>query len=179
MAGGYATPNSDTIDVLLERFTTLEGRVRELERPTGTQVAESVKELEAQLANQVLPQVGASSNYSFTVTGSFATITSFNLVVPAGYTRAAITAAGAISVGSTANDRFDLRTVVAGIAGPFTIGFNYAAAGEVSFSAFGSYTLSGLTPGSNILVELQSKHTTGTISGLLSSSITAMALFQK
>jgi len=47
MAGGYFTPPKDDLDVLRQVLQSLKDRVAELERPTGTQTAEAVKQLRA------------------------------------------------------------------------------------------------------------------------------------
>lgn len=45
MAGGYDTTPTDPLDLLRLRFIELRDKVRELERPTGTQLYKSVEEL--------------------------------------------------------------------------------------------------------------------------------------
>lgn len=45
MAGGYVTPDGDAVDQLVRELGDLRSRVRELEKPTGTQSASTVKYL--------------------------------------------------------------------------------------------------------------------------------------
>ncbi len=95
-----------------QRFSELEREIRELQRPTGTQIAETV-------ANQVTPVVGNSSTSGFTLTTSEQTLISFNLAVPDGFTRAAVTVFGsATGMILAAGDRMFLRCRIGGIVGP-------------------------------------------------------------
>ena len=72
MAGGYETPTIGQFDKLLKTLSGMQVQTREIGRPTGTQTAESVKQLR-DLVNGLLTQteVNVSGNVTAGGTGTF------------------------------------------------------------------------------------------------------------
>lgn len=119
--------------------------------------AASAQALVGLAANQVATQVGSAAANSFNTTTSYATYASFNLTVPAGYTRAQIVVSGFASsaTGGTGGDRLFARVACNGSAGPESIGIIYSTTLAVNVACYGTYNLSGLTGGQNIPIEIQ------------------------
>lgn len=180
MSGGYKVPPGDD-DRLAKALAEIRRRLDELERPTGTQLAQSLEQLADQLANQVSPAVGSNTTGSFTFGTSFANVVSFNFTVPPGYTRAVIMSGGVVSAGSPAgNDTLTARTVVGGVANAASLSFCAAAVGETTTPCFGANSLSGLSGGATIAVVLQAHWATGaSATGLLTAQVAATCIFLK
>lgn len=155
MAGGYSTPNVDPLDQLRSELADAKRRLDELERPTGSQLAQTVANLQSLLSNQVTPLVGSASASSFTVTPSQTTFLTVNMTVPAGYTRALVTAnsTGSMVPITAANDRLYSTITIAGNAGVEVFGFadNQIGGGVAAAHAV---SVSGLTPGNNMATTL-------------------------
>lgn len=90
MAGGYTVPAEGALGELVQRFREMERRLVELERPTGTQFAEVVRNLPVPAGEFARSNgIGLASgpvNVGFSVT------------VPAGKTRVVFTAVGNVAV---------------------------------------------------------------------------------
>jgi hypothetical protein len=137
-------------------------------------------------ANQVVPGVGAASANSFNTTTSYATYASFNLTVPAGYTKAVITVSGngASATGSTGGDAAYCRVLCNGVAGPEVLGYIQTTMLAVNLAAFGSFSLSALSAGATIPIEIQMRLRSGPPPGSSlwaadQVNVVASALFQK
>jgi hypothetical protein len=137
-------------------------------------------------ANQVSPSVGSASASLFVTTTSYATYATFNLTVPAGYTKALITVSGfaSSSTSATGGDEVNARTLCNGIAGSVSVGVIYNSTASANVSAYGAYNLAGLTAGQTIPVELQlylrfGPSPTVALSRFDTANVVASALFQK
>lgn len=84
MAGGYARPPEDSFGEFLQIFRQVEQRLRELERPTGTQIAQAVQNLERAQAEQAaivadlsvaVEQLGDISKSTSATSGGFSRVT--------------------------------------------------------------------------------------------------------
>lgn len=140
---------------LVEEFRQIKLRLAELEAPTGTQIANAVANLTS------YGSAGASS-IGFAIPTVMATVASGTLVVPAGFTKA--TMHGTVSAGawngSATGDYLYVQCILNGSPGATMPVFAGASAyGSVSASAI--RTLTGLTPGSTIVVGVQCKASSG------------------
>lgn len=112
MSGGIRPQPEDRLAALVAEMDKMKADIRELQRPTGTQIAETV-------ANQVTPVVGNSSTSGFTLTTSEQTLITFNLAVPDGFSRAAVVVFGSATAGTDSPaERMFLRCRIGGIVGP-------------------------------------------------------------
>jgi len=157
MAGGFFPPQTDE-ELLVNRLLEAERRLDELERPTGTQLAEIVSKIST-------PITGAASSTSI----SFPVTVSVALTVPVGCTQAFYIHTAVMNTQATTAFQCDLYvsaptlgsgTVAAAGASPFTGGTTNVATG----------TLTGLTPGDTLTFS----SVTGSVrSGTITASKTA------
>jgi hypothetical protein len=150
MAGGYTVPDADALDALVTRLVKAEERISELERPTGSQLYDS-------LANQSSPAVAVNSASSFTLTTSYANITSATVPVPTGYTRAVVTAMSGINgvTASGGGDRMLAQVSIDGTFGPTATSYATIAQPFAFASAYAVATLASV--GASISVVLQAR----------------------
>lgn len=173
MAGGYDTTPTDPLDVLRSQLVDLKARVSELERPSGTQLYESLR-------NPVYPLVGANYASGFAGTTSYVTRASFSLTVPDGYTQALIYASGFTNMATARSDGSDGYYAKINIAGVDGVASTAIIIGTFTgaVSAFMTSTLTGLSPGSSISVSLLTKLFYGPGDPSFTvASVTAQALF--
>ncbi len=176
MGNGYPVVPTDALDALRADLQKMSDRIKELERPTGTQDASL---LATYRANQISPAVGSGANAGFLVTTTIATFITVDIVVPTGYTRALVIANSSASIGpGAAFDRLYSSIVIAGNTGGEIFGFVDDSIGGGS-SASHAVTLTGLTAGSNVTSLLKLRTligNSGTGAGT-KAVLTASALF--
>ena len=125
--------------------------------------------------------VGNASASNYLITTSYATIASFGLTVPSGYTRALVSVSAFATGLSAASslDRIYVQAVSNGVAGPQGIAEMVPSLPIVGASAFQTQSLSGLTAGSTISVSVQARLGTGPgDTPFTNASVSAMAIFQ-
>jgi len=125
--------------------------------------------------------VGNASASNYLLTTSYATIASFGLTVPSGYTRALVSVSAFATGLSAASslDRVYVQAVSNGVAGPQGIAEMVPSLPIVGASAFQTQSLSGLTAGSTISVSVQARLGTGPgDTPFTNASVSAMAIFQ-
>ena len=125
--------------------------------------------------------VGNSAAAGYTLTTGYATLASFALTVPAGFTRALVSvsvfAAGASGAGSA--DRIYVQAVTNGVTGPESITATAPSLPVGSASAFQTQNLSGLTGGATITISVQAHLAVGPGSPLFTNATaSATAIFQ-
>lgn len=178
---GSQVPPGD--DEVWRRIKALEAATQQaLAQAASAQALLAVANAQLALAaNQVSPAVGSASTGSFTFGTAFATILSFTLTVPAGYTQAVITSSGVVAAGSPAgNDTLTARTNVGGVSNAGSLSFCAAAIGQTTTPCFGSNTFTGLVGGQLIAVALQAHWATGaSATGLLTAQVAATCIFLK
>jgi len=188
MAGGYSDFPQDPLEQLKQELTAVKARVAELERPTGSQLAETVKNIQAALdaatsalANQIGPVVATGSASSFTITTSPTVFVGVGITVPTGYTKALITANSTASeVPMTTIDRLYSQLIINGNAGAEVYGYTDQSIGG-GVSDTHAVNLTGLTAGATISTQLQLRNLIGA-SGAGTGTrgkVTVTALFQK
>lgn len=123
----------------------------------------ALTQLSALSLNQVAPGIGSGSASGFTLTSSGATLISFNLFVPTGYTRALVIASGSVASLSayTSSDALHAVATIGGASGPEGVSYFYAPNSGGSATCFQNVSLSGLTGGSAIGVTLAGRLNTG------------------
>jgi len=151
-------------------------RLRELERPTGTQQNETVKRL-------IIPKVNstATGTTAFTLTTSYASVASFTFTVPDGCTQALITLNGYVltTTNASGGDRIFASFVTNGTRGVETEGIATNTFLFPTCSAFQSISLTGLTSGGTVSCALQAhlQSGPGTNTPISIAAMSGMALF--
>jgi hypothetical protein len=140
----------------------------------------------AAAANQVSPGTGSGSASSFILNSSGATLVSFNLTVPTGYTRALVTASGSVASLSTfaSSDAVHAVATIGGASGPEGVSYFYGPNSGGSATCFQNVSLSGLTGGATIGVSLAGRLTTGPgptggLASLAVASLMALVIYLK
>lgn len=116
MSGGIRPQPEDRLAAFVAELDKVRADIRELQRPTGTQIAETV-------ANQIVTDVASASVNTVSVGTSFSTILSVSIPVPDGFHRASVVTVGAWTAANTVSgfsggDRAYLRMVIGGTPGP-------------------------------------------------------------
>lgn len=178
MAGAYSAPSVGA-DVLPDVIADMQARIKELERPTGTQAADLLSKVLALVTNLIVPQVGSAGVASFTAATSYQNYASFSFTTPASCTQVLISAGGNTtqSTAATGGDVFSARILINGVSSSVT---NVASnQGNASTAVFSSAQITGLTPGQVIFVTIQGKLTTGPGTSFPgnNASVSAAALF--
>lgn len=169
MPTGYDNLPDDPFEDFTRRLKAQGERIKELERPTGTQLAQTVQQLQAAvediqvaLANQVSPAASTGSNSNFAVTTSETSFASVGITVPTGYTRALVYAGGGLSASQDlTGGRLFCHVRIAGVDGPDTIGLVTTSWPYSSVAAFSTRSLTSLTGGSTITTELRAYFSSG------------------
>ena len=134
----------------------------------------------AATAARVAPGIGSNSTTGFTLSTSYATLTSFGLTVPSGYSRAliSVSAFASSTTAAASADRIYVQAVTNGVTGPESISATSTSLPSGSAAAFQSQNLSGLTGGSVIPIAVQAHLATGPGSTLYTNAtVTAVAIF--
>ena len=128
---------------------------------------------------QVVPAVGANSTQGFLLTATFSDVVSFTFTVPTGYTRALISASGAVSAvaNGAGSGVLQSRIVIAGTAGAFGASQTVSAPQVSPVPAFSTASLTGLTGGSTLTVTIQAGVSGTTTTGLTNATVAGSALF--
>lgn len=178
MSGGYDRFSNDQVEQLLSRVERMQRRLDELERPTGTQVAETV-------ANQIVTDVASASVSSVSVGTSFTTILSVTIPVPAGFSRASVVAVGAWTASNTVTgwsggDRAYLRMVIGGTAGPESNILLQTSMITQPVTATSTRVFS-VTPGGSLVVQAQARNRDSATDAATwaNANMSALALFTR
>jgi len=173
MAGGYQDFPQDPLEQLKQEIAAVKARVAELERPTGTQLANAVAELQAQLSKTNIPVT--ASNFSTSVT--FPVTVSSPIVIPDGCTRCFFIATAVTDAQSAGAFQLDAQ-----VRTPIVSGAVVAAAGSAPFTGSASTVatgaLTGLVPGNTVAF---TSRTGGVMSGTITTSrttLSVLAIFQ-
>jgi hypothetical protein len=150
-------------DWATRKIQDLERQLKELGPSIAASFNTTIAQLTAAVANQVTPATGAGSASSFTLTSSAASLVSFNLVVPAGYTRALVTASGSVASLSAyaSSDALHAIASIAGSGGPEGVSYFYGPNSGGSTTCFQAVNFTGLVGGATIGVSLSGRLTTG------------------
>lgn len=135
--------------------------------------------LAEQVALQVSPAVASAAATGFTLDGTSRALAQVSFNVPAGFTRAVVSASGAVAGGtnSTGGDALYGNVLIAGVAYGETPMIISASSRFGNVAAFGAANLTGLNGGS-FLVQVAGRITTGPGSNLATyANICAQVLF--
>jgi len=167
------------------RVSRLEHRLAELERPTGTQVAETVATIDDLEALQIVPSANVNQGTGFTMSTTMTTRATFNFTVPDGFTRALIVASGFVYSGTATagGDRIYGNVRIGASDGPESIAFMTSTMLLGGVSAFHAVLLTGLSDGQVIAVATRARLQTGPGDAAFNAASTATvagtALFLK
>ena len=174
-------------DYLVRRVKDLERRVDQNASSIPRSFQSTIDTLNAQVAAiaavvnaQVVPGIGSNSATGYTLSTSYATLTSFTLTAPSGYTRALVSVAVFASgtSNSTGPDRVYVQAITNGVVGTESIATTGPSLPMGSASAFQTQSLSGLTSGSTISVSVQARLAFGPGSSVFTNATaSASALF--
>lgn len=154
----YRTPPGDGLMPIVDEFKKLRRGQRSLARPSGTNIASSLKSLEAAIAGMVYPVAdgGWATNFSLTTTQTV--VASCVLTVPTGYTRALVLATGTVSGQSNAAGS-DFLYATVGVNGVLSFNNTYSLTtpntNVATVAASTSASLSGLVDGATIPVDIR------------------------
>jgi hypothetical protein len=191
VSGGYRRVPEDPIDDLLERTGDLERRLKELEAPTGTQVAETVATIDDVIALQTVPGAATGSSSAFSPGTAEGAKCSTSVVVPEGFTRALLIGVGSVSLiyqwpSGSGIDTLTSKIRLSGNDGqPLTMtGSELNVSGWDAFRTMTnshSFVATGLSGGATLTAELRLSTATNnwTVSGNNRATITLMALFMR
>lgn len=171
MSGGIRPQPEDRLAAFVAELDKIRADIRELQRPTGTQIAETV-------ANQVAPAVGNSSTSGFTLSTSEATLITLNVAVPDGFSRAVVSVVGSVTGMTTSSgDRMFNRCYIGGSVGPTsTTILAVATPWQVGVASYAA-SLTGLS-GGNVTCLLRAWLQAGPGgSTLTNATLTASAVF--
>jgi hypothetical protein len=183
MSGGYKTPAKDDADAIKRHLEGQSDAITILQRLSGDQLANVVAKITALVTNLIVPAVSSGASGTYTLTTSYAAITSCVLTVPAGCTRALVQASGTVSVipNTAGPDTAFAQVVIAGVGGqeaalPLVASGGFAISGAVA--AVATASLTGLIAGGSVIVLIQAHMLTH--SGLATpypATVTAMGMF--
>ena len=146
-------------------------------------VSSSMDLLSRQVATTIVPAVGSDYSYTGTLTETFATLVSFTIPVPAGYTRAVVYSSYTMN-GSTDLDGYNVfftQILINGVAGPPGVAVPLSTGGDLVYSsatAFYSKIITGISGSSTITVAGQARVDTSVGSDNdVYSSVSAQVLF--
>lgn len=184
MAGGYADAPKDGIDQLLRKQAELERRIAELERPSGTQVAETVATMADLYALSVAVDAQQSQGTGFTMSTTMTTRATVSFTIPDGYTRALVFAGGFVYSGTAAGggDRIYGGVQIASNSGPESIAFMTTTMLLAGVSAFHALTFSA-APGTPFTVNMRARLQNGpgdaAFAGASTATVAASVVYQR
>jgi hypothetical protein len=174
VSGGYENLPTEGVDQLARLIEEHDRRLRELEKPSGSQLFET-------LANQVSPSVSTGSGTAFVVTTSAQNFASVSFTVPERYSRALVFAGASTTAGNSSDGRLFSYITIDDVAGPTS---NATISASVLFgtcAAFSTRILTGLTPGASFAVRQYAYFSLGSTPSELqawsSATIAAQVLF--
>jgi hypothetical protein len=189
MAGGYATPAVDANSYLVQEIKSLRDQIRELQRPTGTQLASSVATLTetvatlqatvTQLSNNNDAATSVSSYSGEALTGSNQQVASVSFARPGWATRCIVVAISSVTTNTTNQSTGPLtatmRTVVAGTASS-SVGVSTQASSVYSTKVV-PLNRSFATSAASIVVETRVDTSGGAAANALSAQLSAFVFW--
>lgn len=172
---------TSTIATLAEQINTLQQNVADTQTAL-TNAETALTNAQTALANQVYPGTSSASASGFTLGTGFATIATATLTVPAGYTRALVTASGtATSLSASASsDAVHAYATIAGAGGAESVSYFYGPNSGGSASCFAAQSLTGLSGGQVLTMTTVARLTNGPgVSTLSTGTIMCQAIFLK
>ena len=144
-------------------------------------VSSSMDLLSRQVATTIVPATASASKTSFSITSSMSSILSLSVPVPDGYTTAAVYSSYVLDAATETTESWDFvfsEIRVHGQVGARSLGemLSYPSVFRGNVSAFGAFTLSGLSGGS-VVVEGWSLLQEGPGGSPGTAALTAQVLF--
>lgn len=185
MSGGWRHVPDDPLAELRAQLLAHQARLDELERPTGTQVAETVATVADLEALQIQPAADKNQGTGFTMSTTMTTRATVTFTVPVGFTRALVFGAGFVYSGTAAGggDRIYGAVEINGSSGPESIALMTTTFLIAGCAAFSAATLTGLTPGGNFTVNMRTRLQFGpgdaAFNGISTATVAASVIYQR